>query len=157
MTPLASSAVKAEIDRLATAFFRAVSFEVGGAPHYEAIRNLFVEQGLLIKNVGANHRPSSVQGFIAPREALVRAGTLTRFDEHELSESTVVFGNVAHRFSVYAKSGTSGGASFDARGVVSTQFVNTPHGWKMSAVAWDDERPGLSTEGWTPAAPADMP
>jgi len=28
--------------------------------------------------------------------------------------------------------------------VISTQFIKTPEGWKMSAMAWDDERPGLS-------------
>ena len=33
---------------------------------------------------------------------------------------------------------------FTARGMISTQFVQTPAGWKTSATAWDDERPGLS-------------
>jgi hypothetical protein len=28
--------------------------------------------------------------------------------------------------------------------MISSQFVLTPDGWKMSAMAWDDERPGLS-------------
>jgi len=36
--------------------------------------------------------------------------------------------------------------SFDARRMVTTQFVKTPEGWKMSAMAWDDERPGLSID-----------
>ena len=54
--------------------------------------------------------------------------------------------NVAHRFSAYVKSGTSSGTSFDARGMVTTQFIKTPGGWKMSAMAWDDERPGLSID-----------
>jgi len=43
-----------------------------------------------------------------------------------------------------SKSGTSGGQSVEARGMITTQFVNTPSGWKISAMAWDDERPGLS-------------
>ena len=30
--------------------------------------------------------------------------------------------------------------------MISTQFVYTPAGWKMSAMAWDDERPGLVVE-----------
>ena len=138
--------VKAELDALVLAFFRAVSFEIGGGPRYEAIPALFIERGLLIKNAGATPEISSVDEFIRPREALVRSGTLSRFHETELSESTVIFGNVAHRFSVYTKSGTSSGIAFDARGMITTQFVNTPAGWKMSAMAWDDERPGLSIE-----------
>lgn len=47
-------------------------------------------------------------------------------------------------FSAYGKSGTLKGVSFEARGMISTQFVRTPAGWKMSSMAWDDERPGLS-------------
>jgi hypothetical protein len=142
-------AVKAELDRLTSEFFRAVSFEPGGAPSYRNIPALFIERGLLIKNVSPTPEISSVQEFIEPREALVSSGTLTRFHESEISESTVIFGNVAHRFSAYAKSGISSGKSFVARGMITTQFVNTPSGWKMSAMAWDDERPGLSIDEWT--------
>jgi hypothetical protein len=138
------SGVEAELHRLISTFFHAVSFEPGSKPSYASIRALFIERGLLIKNVGSIPEISSVQEFIEPREALVGSGTLTRFHESELSESTVVFGNVAHRLSAYAKSGTSGGTSFEARGVITTQFVNTPAGWRMSSMAWDDERPGLS-------------
>lgn len=144
MSMLDRGAVKAELDRLTLEFFRAVSFEPGGAPSYESISALFIERGLLIKNVSSTPEISSVQEFIEPREALVRSGTLTRFHESEISESTVIFGNVAHRFSAYAKSGTSSGKPFDARGMITTQFVKTAEGWRMSAMAWDDERPGLS-------------
>jgi hypothetical protein len=27
--------------------------------------------------------------------------------------------------------------------MISTQFIHTPQGWKVSSMAWDDERPGL--------------
>ena len=75
---------------------------------------------------------------------MVRFGDLTRFREEEKSEVTEVFGNVAHRFSAYAKSGTMKGVPFEARGMITTQFILTPAGWKTSAMAWDNERPGLS-------------
>lgn len=137
-------AAKIELDRLAAEFFRAVSFEAGEAPSYQNIYPLFIEPGLLIKNSGATPEVASVRQFIEPRQATVSAGELTRFNEAELSETTEVFGNVAHRFSTYAKSGTLNGVAFEARGMISTQFILTPVGWKMSAMAWDDERPGLS-------------
>jgi len=138
------NAVKAELDRLALEFFLAVSFESGGIPLYENIPGLFIERGLLIKNTSPTPEISSVREFIEPRKALVSSSTLTRFHESELSESTAIFGNVAHRFSAYAKSGMSSGVPFEAQGMITTQFINTPAGWKMSAMAWDDERPGLS-------------
>jgi len=136
--------VRAELDRLVAEFFRAVSFEAGEAPPYDNIHVLFIEQGLLIKNSGATPEISGIREFIAPRQAMVRSGELTRFRETELSATTEIFGNVAHRFSAYAKDGTMKGAPFEARGMISTQFVRTAAGWKMSAMAWDDERPGLS-------------
>lgn len=138
------SAVKVELDRLTAEFFRAVSFEAGGAPPFENIYALFIESGLLIKNAGSTPEICTVRQFIEPRQATVTSGVLTRFLEAELSETTVIFGNVAHRFSAYTKSGTTGGAPFEVRGMISTQFILTPAGWKISAMAWDDERPGLS-------------
>ena len=139
--------VKAELDDLISKFFGAVSFEIGSMPAYGGIPALFIERGLLIKNVGPAPEISSIDEFIEPCKALVQSGTLTRFHESEISESTVIFGNVAHRFSAYSKSGTSDGIGFEARGMITTQFVHTSTGWKMSAMAWDDEQPGLSTEG----------
>ena len=113
-----SSAVTVELDRLTTEFFRAVSFETGGTPPYENIRALFIESGLLIKNTTATPEVSTVQQFIEPRQAMVRSGELTRFREVERSQTTEIFGNVAHRFSAYAKSGTIKGVVFEARGMI---------------------------------------
>ena len=36
------------------------------------------------------------------------------------------------------------GVAFSAAGIITTQFIATPAGWRMTAMAWDDERPGLS-------------
>jgi hypothetical protein len=138
------TAVKQELDSLSTRFFRAVSFEPGDKPAYDDIHSLFITAGLLIKNTASTPEISTIAGFIAPRQALVDSGALTRFKEWELSEITQVFGNIAHRYSAYGKAGTQDGKAFEARGVISTQFIKTPQGWKMSAMAWDDERPGLS-------------
>jgi hypothetical protein len=144
MNPDQGNAVAAQLARLTDAFFRAVSFARGTRPSYADIYGLFIESGLLIKNVGSTPEICSVAEFIRPRQASVDAGHLTEFHEQEIAEVTVVFGNIAHRFSSYSKRGTVNGVAFSARGMISTQFVNTPVGWKMSAMAWDDERPGLA-------------
>ena len=143
-TQYSETLVKDELDRLIANFFRAVTFDADEAPTYDNIYALFIESGLLIKNTGATPEISNVRQFIEPRAAMVRAGGLTRFREVELSETTVIFGNVAHRFSAYAKSGMMKGVPFEGRGMISSQFILTPDGWRMSAMAWDDERPGLS-------------
>jgi hypothetical protein len=131
-----------ELAALTAGFFDAVSFAPGERPDYEAIRDLFIAQGLLIKNIG-EPEIATVDEFIAPRQALVDSGELTEFEEGELAQVTELFGNVAHRMSTYFKRGVQGGVRFEARGVISTQFVFTPSGWRMSSMAWDDERPGL--------------
>jgi hypothetical protein len=145
-------AAKAELDRLTAQFFRAVSFEPGETPPFENIFDLFIEAGLLVKNTASVPEISTVRQFIEPRQAMVRSGELSRFNEVELSETTEIFGKVAHRFNAYAKSGTMKGVPFKVRGMISTQFVQTPTGWRISAMAWDDERPGLSIpEHYAPA------
>src|SRR4051794_33722502 len=101
-------------------------------------------RGLLIRNSGAEPEVTSVEAFITPRQASFDAGELTDFEETEIRGVTELFGNVAHRVSSYAKRGTVHGAGFEARGMITTQFVRTPAGWRMSVMAWDDEREGLA-------------
>jgi hypothetical protein len=125
-------------------FFAAVSFPEGGAPQYERIRDLFVPAGLLIKNSGDEPEISSLDAFIAPRQELFDSGRLTFFEEVEVAARTEAFGNVAHRLSTYDKRGVQDGVAFSATGIITTQFIATPAGWRMTAMAWDDERPGLA-------------
>jgi hypothetical protein len=131
---------EAELARLAAAFFAAVSFEAGGRPDYDAIRDLFMDGGMLIRNNGDAPDVTSVDEFITPRAALFASGALTSFYEGELEAVDQVFGTVAHRWCSYEKRGVQNGAAFEARGAISTQFVLTPDGWRMSSMAWDDER-----------------
>jgi hypothetical protein len=135
--------ITAELKALTGAFFRAVSFESGQRPAYARIRDLFMDDGKLIRNSSELPEISSVDGFISSRQRMVDSGALTSFEEVETAETTELFGNVAHRFSTYEKRGTMHGKAIEGRGVISTQFIRTPSGWKMSSMAWDDERPGL--------------
>jgi hypothetical protein len=125
-------------------FFAAVSFPEGGAPRYDRIRDVFIPEGLLIKNSGEAPEISGIDAFIAPRQELVDSGRLTSFDEVEVAARTETFGNVAHRLSTYKKRGMQDGVAFSATGIITTQFIATPDGWRITAMAWDDERPGLA-------------
>lgn len=135
---------RAQLEHVMDRFLRAVSFEEGGAPAYGELHDLFADGARLIKNSEATPESSTVAEFIAPRQRTVDAGELTSFEETEISELTEIFGRVAHRFSTYAKRGRMNGTAIDVRGAISTQFVRAPDGWRISAMAWDDERPGLT-------------
>jgi hypothetical protein len=135
---------RAELEALTDEFFRAVSFESRRRPAYTRILDLFIDDGKLIRNSSELPEVSSVDEFIASRQRMVESGALTSFQEVETAETTEVFGNIAHRFSTYEKRGTMHGEAIEGAGLISTQFIRTPSGWKMSSMAWDDERPGLA-------------
>ncbi|MET9604227.1 DUF4440 domain-containing protein [Streptomyces sp. NPDC006512] len=114
---------------------------VGGVrPRLDAVREVFIPQGMIIKNVDAGDGPVvyDLDGFIGPREKILTDGTLTEFREWEVAERTEIFQSIAHRFSEYRKSGFLDGEWFEGSGRKTTQFVRTPAGWRMSSMAWDD-------------------
>jgi hypothetical protein len=135
---------RAQLALLMSRFLRAVSFQRGERPAYGELHDLFVEGGKLIRTGEAGPEISTVEEFIRPRQDSVDSGALAWFEEVEVADITEVFGNVAHRFSTYVKRGSMDGSAIDARGAISTQFIRTAHGWRMSSMAWDDERPGLA-------------
>jgi hypothetical protein len=147
MSPVKVAAMResdaAAIDELMSRFFSAVSFEQGGLPSYGDLPDLFVPGTRLIKNSGASPEISSVDEFVRARQGAVDAGELSSFEEFELHETTELFGNIAHRFSPYGKRGVTDQGPIDLRGAISTQFIRTAGGWRISSMAWDDERPGL--------------
>jgi hypothetical protein len=131
-----------DLGNLIKGFLDAVSFTEGDRPHYHQLRDLFSSGAQLVKNSGPVPEISTVESFITPRQMQVDDGSLSAFEEVEIAQRTELFGNVAHRFSTYTKNGVVDGHPFDAVGVISTQFIRTPEGWRISAMAWDDERPG---------------
>ncbi len=133
----------AAIGELMGRFLRAVSFEQSGRPSYGELPELFVSDARLIRNSGASPEIPTVEEFVRARQDAVDAGELISFEEFELSETTELFGNVAHRFSPYGKRGVTDRGPIEVRGAISTQFVRTADGWRISSMAWDDERPGL--------------
>lgn len=128
---------KAELDRLMDAFLGAFA-NTAGRPDLDAVREVFIPEGRIIKNIGADPVIYDLDSFIEPREKILSDGTLTEFTEWEVAERTEIFGSIAHRFSEYRKSGRMDGAWFEGSGRKTTQFVRTQEGWKMSSMAWDD-------------------
>jgi ribosomal protein S18 acetylase RimI-like enzyme len=121
-------------------FLRAVSFENGERPSYDDLPDLFLPGARLIRNSGTAPEISTVEEFVRSRRAAFERGELRSFEETELGERTELFGNVTHRFSPYRKRALSDRGAIDVRGAISTQFVRTADGWRISSMAWDDER-----------------
>lgn len=130
---------KAEIDRLIANFFSLFSNRGGSRADVAGVRNLFVTQGLIAKCVASAPEILTLEEFITPREELLSDGTLTDFAEVETSETTQVFGHIAQRVSTYEKSGVLHGEPFVTRGVKTFQLIETPAGWRILSMTWDDE------------------
>ncbi|EFE75137.1 GNAT family N-acetyltransferase [Streptomyces filamentosus] len=130
---------KAELDRLMAAFLGAFDNTVGAHPHVDAIREVFIPQGMIISNTASGPVIHTLDAFIEPREKMLTDGTLTQFSEWEVSERTEIFESIAHRTSAYRKSGVHKGEPFEGAGRKMTQFVRTPAGWKMASLTWEDE------------------
>lgn len=126
------------IDALAKAFFAAFCNERGPVD-LTCLAALCLPQVRIVKAVGAVLESHDLAGFVAPREALLNGGRLCGFSEHECESRTDVFGNIAQRWSRYRKCGVLDGVRFEAEGWKSLQCVRTPQGWRIAAVAWDDQ------------------
>jgi hypothetical protein len=125
---------KAAIDALIHAFFHAFA----SPETVPGIQELFIPDGMIVKNLAAEPVVYSVPEFITPRAELLASGRLTGFTEAETSERTEIWGNIAQRWSSYRKSGTLDGEPFTGGGCKSSQFVNTPDGWRFASLIWDD-------------------
>ncbi len=131
---------RAEIDALVDAFFSAFS-NLNGPADVRTVYGLCLPQAVITKAAGSPPEIYTLGEFVEPRAALLSDGTLAGFAETETDHDTFIFGRIAQRRSHYTKSGVLSGDRFTTRGHKVFQFVKTPDGWKISAVAWDDVPP----------------
>ena len=129
-----------EIDTVTARFFDLFTNKDGRVPNVKDIKSIFIPKGILINNTEETLGIYDLDGFIKPREEMLTNGTLTNFCEREIFHSTEIFGNIAQRFSLYEKSGELHGEHFETKGLKTIQVVKVNGKWKMSSVAWSDEK-----------------
>lgn len=127
------------IDEVVARFFAAFTTGPGLEARLDGLRDLLTPDARITRTCGA---PATydVDGFVEPRRELLTSGRLTDFREWEVDGTTEVWGDVAHRWCTYAKEWREAGEHRTGRGAKSIQLVRTTEGWRISAVAWDDER-----------------
>ena len=134
------AADRIEIEKIVESFFAGFTSGDDSAQRLDTLRALFLPRAIIVRTCGLVPAVYDVDGFIAPRAELLSSGTLTDFREWALDGNVEIFGDIAHWFGTYAKSWTQDGASVTGAGAKSAQFVRTDSGWRISALAWDDER-----------------
>lgn len=130
---------ESQIEQVVQAFFAAFTSGSDIEARLERLRELLLPEALIVRTCG---QPTSydVDGFIEPRRDLLTSGRVTDFREWEVDGTTAVYGDIAHHWCTYAKKWVEGGARVTGAGAKSIQLVRTETGWRISAVAWDDER-----------------
>ncbi|MEV6417361.1 DUF4440 domain-containing protein [Kribbella sp. NPDC051718] len=136
---------RVKLEKMVDAFFGAFTSGEGVAERLDVLRQLLIPQAVIVRTCGGEPAVYGVEDFIAPRQVLLEGGTLTDFREWAVGGSTEIWGDIAHWWGTYAKAGTQNDVPFTARGKKTIQFIRTTEGWRISAAAWDDERPGLTT------------
>ncbi len=135
---------RAEIEGIVTSFFFAFTSGPDLAARLDTLRSLFLPQAVITPTCGLDPAVLDVEAFIAPRAALLSGGTLVDFGEWPVAGRLDVFGDIAHWFGSYAKAWVQDGQRQTGGGMKSLQLIRTTAGWRISAVAWDDERDGLT-------------
>jgi RimJ/RimL family protein N-acetyltransferase len=129
----------AEIARLVATFFAAFTTGPDVDVRLDSLRQVLLPQAIILRSAGDELTVYDVDGFIAPRRAVLTDGTLQEFREWEVVGRTEMTGGIAQRFSSYAKAGVQDGTAFSAQGTKTLQLVRTSDGWRISAVAWTDD------------------
>ncbi|WP_375481663.1 DUF4440 domain-containing protein [uncultured Jatrophihabitans sp.] len=129
--------------RLVQCFFAAFTSGPGAPTRVDALRAVLLPAAIIVRTCGQEPAVHDVESFLAPRQQLLVDGTLTDFAEAAGDGRVDVFGDVAHWFGRYTKTGRMHGEPCPGSGTKSLQFVRTGAGWRISAAAWDDDRPGL--------------
>lgn len=132
-----------EIRGLVRTFFAA--FTTGSHVHaaLDALRAALAPWAVVVRTCGQEPAFYDVESFIAPRRTMLTDGSLVDFSEAATGGRIELFGDIAHWFGRYTKDGLLHGTSCRGAGMKSIQFVRTGDGWRISAAAWDDDRPGL--------------
>ncbi|MEV8375327.1 DUF4440 domain-containing protein [Kribbella sp. NPDC056861] len=138
-----TAADRAELEVIVEAFFESFTSGDGTTERLDVLRKLLLPEAVIVRTLGEEPAIYSVEEFIAPRQELLEGGTLVSFSEWPVEGRIDIFGDIAHWWGSYAKEGVQNGVAFIGRGVKTIQFIRTTNGWRISAAAWDDARPGL--------------
>jgi hypothetical protein len=134
---------RADIDAVVATFFAAFACGPDLDARLDALRAAFLPRAVIVRTCGHEPLPYDVEAFLAPRRALLLGDVVQEFREWEVTGRTEVYGDVAQRWSSYAKTWLQDGEPRTGRGTKSIQLVRAAPGWRISAVAWDDAREGL--------------
>ncbi|AJT42924.1 hypothetical protein UM93_06120 [Psychromicrobium lacuslunae] len=142
--------MSAVVERFLSAFVSGTE----AAQRAELLREVLLPEAIIVRTCGQQPAIYSVEEFIAPRIELLSSGRFENFREWLVSSQIEVFGDIAQAWCRYSKSWTEAGEEHLEHGMKTVHLIRTGDEWRISAMAWDDERSGLKIPDFQPRDPA---
>ncbi len=128
------------IEKTIEALFNAISFKLGEEPNMHKLKPLFIDHGILINYNDPEPLMLPVDDFIVHFNRQFSDGLITQLEDREIHSKTEIFGRIAHRVSYYEARFDAGDAEPFAVGVNSIQLMKIGDEWKITSMAWNDDR-----------------
>ena len=130
------------LNKLTTNLYQTISFNRDTQPDFEKLKCHFIEGGRLINNNEDQPQEFTISQFIDVFQQQIENGKLDEFEEKEISSTTEVFGNIAHRFSVYEVRLDVESEKPAFVGINSIQFIKVKGKWLVTSMVWNDQKEG---------------
>lgn len=116
--------------------FAAISWDTDNAPDLERFAAAVLPEAAIVPSARPA-APTTIAAFGQRMAGLYDAGAMKTFAERPLSSVVQVFGNIAVVLGGY-EAVVDGGAP--SRGANAFMLVKDAGGWRVAAMAWDNER-----------------
>ena len=131
------------IDETVQDLYAAISFVKGETPNYGLLKDLFIPDAKLINNNGDQPLIFNIDSFIDSLKENLANKVFESIFEIEIAYKTDLFGKIAHRFSTYEFRFNPNDENPYTIGINSIQLIQVGNQWKVTSIAWNDQRPGL--------------
>ena len=132
-----------EIDHLTKKFYESICFSPEKYPNIDQLEELFYGDGKLINGNFDNPLEFTVHSYIQAIMHQIEEGNTDFYSIQEIADTTEVFGNTAHRVSVYEHSYEANRNMPWKRGINYIQYIFNEGKWLIVSMLWNDEKEAL--------------
>jgi len=137
--PICMIETSTSISEIVSGFYDSFDNRNDRFPDFDLFESLFVENPSIGNRTNTEVRIWSPGDFWSPRYELLTGGRLTDFHEWETDFETSIFDGIAMRHSSYRKRGLLDGLPYGGVGTKCFQFAQTPDGWRIAHLLWEDQ------------------
>jgi hypothetical protein len=127
------------LDHVLTRLYEVISFEEGGEPDWEGMRQVFSRHARITRVTPEGTDYLDLPTFCAMARELIEVGAFTSFHEREVSRRVDQLGEVVHVLSAYETKRHPEASDRLGQGVNSIQLVREAGAWRVVSLCWDEK------------------